>query len=29
MFGASGVVARSAGIKKDMRLFRNTTYSYY
>lgn len=29
LFGATGVVARSAGIKKDMRLFQNTTYSYY
>lgn len=29
LFGASGVVARSAGFKKDLRLVRSTTYSYY
>lgn len=28
-FGTSGVVARSAGIKKDIRLLKSTTYSYY
>lgn len=29
LFGASGVVARSAGLKRDLRVFKNTTYSYY
>lgn len=29
LFGASGVVARSAGFKKDLRLLKNMTYSYY
>lgn len=28
-FGISGVVARSAGLKKDLRVFKYTTYSYY
>ena len=28
-YGASGVVARSAGIRKDLRLLKSTTYSYY
>lgn len=28
-YGASGVVARSAGIRKDLRLLKATTYSYY
>ena len=27
--GSTGVIARSAGIKKDLRLISNTTYSYY
>ena len=27
--GSTGVIARSAGIKKDLRLIKNTTYSYY
>lgn len=29
LFGTSGVVARSAGFKKDLRLLKSTTYSYY
>ena len=29
LFGASGVVARSAGFRKDIRLLKSTTYSYY
>ena len=28
-FGASGVVLRSSGIKKDLRVLKTTTYSYY
>lgn len=28
-YGASGVVARSAGVRKDLRLLKATTYSYY
>jgi len=28
-FGTSGVVARSSGFKKDIRLIKSTTYSYY
>lgn len=27
--GSSGVVARSAGVKKDLRLLKSTVYSYY
>ena len=29
LFSGSGVVARSAGFKKDLRLLKNTTYAYY
>ena len=29
LFGASGVVLRSAGVRKDLRIFKTTTYSYY
>ena len=29
LFAASGVVARSAGFRKDLRLLKTTTYSYY
>ena len=29
MSGASGVVLRSAGVRKDLRVFKTTTYSYY
>ena len=28
-FGTSGVLLRSSGVKKDLRLLRHTTYSYY
>ena len=29
LFGGSGVITRSSGFKKDLRLLKNTTYSYY
>ena len=29
LFSASGVVARSAGLKKDLRLLKTSTYAYY
>ena len=29
LFSASGVVARSAGFRKDLRLIKSTAYSYY
>lgn len=29
LFGTSGVVLRSVGVRKDLRLFKSSTYSYY
>lgn len=29
LFAASGVVARSAGFKKDLRVLKTSTYAYY